>query len=72
MSHLLFLNNISPLAAKLLGFISRVDIVEYGEFRTGQPSKVTCFNVAQIEGKEELVMEDHTTNPFIVRPATKS
>lgn len=68
----MFLNNIGPLAAKLLGFISRVDIVEYGEFRTGQPSKVTCFNVAQIEGKEELVMEDHTTNPFIVRPATKS
>ena len=72
MSHLLFLNNIGPLTAKLLGFISRVNIVEYCEFGTGQPGKVTCFNVTQIEGEEELVMEEHTTNPFVVRPATKT
>ncbi len=72
MSHLLFLNNIGPLDPKLQDFISKINIVEYCDFGTGQLSKVTSFNVAQIEGKAELVMEEHTTNPFVVRPATKT
>jgi|JI9StandDraft_2_1071091.scaffolds.fasta_scaffold258499_1 hypothetical protein len=40
-NHLLLFNNISPLVAKLHGFITGVDVIENGEFRTREPSEVT-------------------------------
>ena len=66
------LNHISPLRSKLSHLVSSVLVVEDGEFGTGQPSEMTNLNVAKIEGNEELVVEDHTTDPLIVRPSAQA
>lgn len=71
-SQLFLLGNISPGAGELLGLIARVDVVEDGELGTDEVSEVTDLNVAEVEGDEELVMEDHATDPFIVGPAAES
>ena len=45
-SKLLFLSNVSPLAAELLGLIARVDVVENCELRTNEVGEVTDFNIS--------------------------
>ena len=71
-SQLLLFGDISPGAAELLGLIARVHVVEDGELGTDEVGEVTDLNVTEIESNEELVMEDHATDPFIVRPAAES
>jgi hypothetical protein len=66
MDHLLFFDNISPLHAELLGLIASVDVVEYGKLRSNKPSKVSSFDVTKVESKQELVMPDHVSDPFIM------
>jgi len=71
-SQLFLFASISPGASELLGLITGVDIVENGELGADEVGEVTDLNVTEIEGNEELVMEDHATDPFIVGPATES
>lgn len=70
MSKLLLLGNISPHAAKLLGLISCVHIVEDCELRTNKVGEVSDFDVTKVECNQILVMEYHTTNPLIVGPTS--
>lgn len=69
-NHLLFFDDISPLHTKLLGLIASVNVVEDGKLGSNEPGKVSCLDVSQIEGKKELVMPDHVSDPFVVRPST--
>ena len=71
-SQLLLLGNVGPGACELLSLIARVHIVEDGELGTDEVGEVADLNVTQVEGNQELVMEDHATDPFIVRPAAES
>ena len=66
------LNGVSPLVAQLLGLVARVDVVENGELGSEEHGEVTGLNVADIPGEEELVMEDHSTEPFVVGPGTET
>ena len=67
---MLFFDDISPLHTKLLGLIASVNVVEDGKLRSNEPGKVSCLDVSQIEGEKELVMPDHVSDPFVVRPST--
>lgn len=69
---LLLLNNIGPLGSELLKLVTRVGVVENSKFGSGQPGKVAHLNVTQVEGNQELVVENHTTDPLVVGPATKT
>jgi hypothetical protein len=71
-SHLLLFGNVSPGAAELLGLVAGVHIVEHGELGTDEVGEVADLDVTEVESNEELVMEDHATDPFIVRPAAES
>lgn len=70
--HLLLFANISPLTTKLLGLISRINVIEDSKFGTWQEAEVTEFNISEICGNNELVVENHSANPLIVRPRTHS
>jgi len=70
--HLNFFNSIGPLVAELLGLVAGVDIVEYSEFGTGEESEMTGLNVTEVNGKQVLVVENHVTDPVIVRPSTET
>ena len=72
MQHLVLFNNISPLGAQLLGLVSGVHIVEDCKLGAEHESEVADFNIAEVKGEQELVMEDHVSNPFVMRPATKT
>ena len=72
MSQLFFFSNISPHVAKLLGLISSVNIIEGGELGTKEVSEMSDFNISKVESKKIFVMPDHTSDPFIVRPSSKS
>ena len=66
------LDLISPLVTKLAVLIVSVHIVEHGELWTNEVSKVTNLNQTNVEGNKELVMPDHSSEPVIVLPTTKS
>lgn len=70
--HLDLLDLVGPLSVELLGLVARVCVVEDGEFGTGHEGKVTGLNVTKIEGDQELVVEDHTSHPLVVGPATEA
>lgn len=72
MSHLELLSHISPLGSELLGLVSSVCIVENSKLGTGKPSEVTGLDVTEIEGDQELVMEDHTSDPLVVGPTSEA
>ena len=71
-SVLLLLNNVSPLLAKLLGLVARVHIVEDSELGSHHEGEVTDFHVRHKVGNQELVGEDHSSDPLVVRPATEA
>ena len=72
MTGLYFFDIISPLVAHLLEFIIRVDSIEDGEFWTRHESVMTHLSKSDIPAHEELMVEDHTPDPFIVRPSSQS
>ena len=69
---LALLNSIGPLVGELLGLVARVHIVEVGEFGSDNEGEVTDLRHTQVEAEDELVMEDETSNPFVMRPAAHS
>ena len=71
-SELLLLSHISPHAAELLGFVSSVNIVEDCEFGPNKVGEVSDLNVSKVECDQVLVVEDHATDPFVVRPPSES
>jgi hypothetical protein len=71
-SELFLLGNISPHTAELLSLISGVDIVEDGELGTDEVGEVSDLNVSEIESEQELVMEDHASDPLVVGPSTET
>lgn len=72
MLHLELFNGISPLVTELLGLVARVNVVENRELGSQHESEMLSFNVTNVPSKEELVMEDHSTEPFVVRPTSES
>jgi len=66
------LDLISPLVTKLTVLIVSVHIVEHGELWTNEVSKVTNLDQTNVECNKELVMPDHSSEPVIVLPTTKS
>ncbi len=68
----MFLNDISPLRAQLLGFVPCVYVVEDSEFGTEHEWEVTSFDIANVECQQKFAMEDHVPDPFVVGPATKT
>jgi len=63
-----FFSDISPLVAHLLGLVTRVDVVENGKLGTEQEGEVTGLSVSNVPAHEELVVEDESTEPFVVGP----
>ena len=72
MSHLLFFANISPHGSQLLSLVSGINVVEYCELGTQEVSEVSDFNITKVESNQILVMPDHSSNPFVVRPSSES
>ena len=72
MSHLFFLGHISPHGAELLCLVASVDVVEDCKFRPNEVGEMSDLDITEIESNQILMMEDHTSDPLIVRPATKS
>jgi len=70
-SHLLLFTNIGPVGAELLQLVLGVNVVEDGELGTGQPMEVTDLSPTEVETDQELVMENHTSDPLVVGPATE-
>lgn len=69
---LFFLAHISPHSCELLGFVSGVNIVENCELWTKEVSEVADFSISKVEGNEIFMMPNHTSDPLIVRPSSKS
>jgi len=65
-------DNIRPLSTQLLHLVSGVNVVESGEFWTWEPVEMTNFSVTKVVTDHELVMENHISNPLVVRPSTHS
>lgn len=69
---LAFLHSVSPHSDQLVSFIPGVDVVEDSELRTKEVSEMLDFYVSYVEGDEEFVVIDQTTQPFVVRPTSHS
>lgn len=67
---LFLLGNIRPHGSQLLSLVSGVNIVEYREFGTNEVSEVTDLSISKVEGDQEFMMPDHTSDPFVVRPSS--
>ena len=67
--HLSLLCDIGPLVDELLALVPRVGVVEVGELGSDQEREVTHLGHTQVESNDVLVVEDHTTEPLVVRPA---
>ena len=72
MRHLDFFSGISPLSSHLSDLVLGVDVVEDGEFGSEHVSEVSGFNNSNVPSDKELMMEDHTSHPFVVRPSSHS
>ena len=68
--HLGLLSLISPLGNELLGLVAGVDVVEVGELGTNDEGEVADLSNTQVESKDVLVMEDHSSDPLVVGPST--
>jgi len=68
---LLLLNGISPLVHQLLEFISGEHVVEDCEFGSRKPGEVSDLNVSNIEGEKELMVEDESSDPFVMVPSSE-
>lgn len=65
-SELCLLRDVSPHGAELLGLVSGVNIVEDSELGTQEVSEVSDLDVAQVKANQVLVVENHTSEPFVV------
>jgi len=72
MSGLFLFYLVNPLVGQLLELVASVDIVEDSELRSEHECEVAGLDETDVPGDQELVVEDHTTEPFVVRPAAHS
>jgi len=70
--HLDFFGGIDPLGSHLSDLVLGVDVVEDGELGTNHVGEVSGLNNTDVPGDKELVMEDHSTEPFVVGPTAHS
>lgn len=70
--HLFLFWNISPHCCELLGFVSGVNVIENSELGTKEVSEVADFSISKIESDKIFVMPDHTSEPFVMWPPSKS
>ena len=69
---LLLFNCIVPDGDDLGQLISGVCVIPVGELWSNHEGEMTSLNQCQVETEEILVMEDHTTDPFVMRPSSHS
>ena len=72
MSLLRLLDNIIPGGEELSHLILSVSVVPVGELWSNNEGEVTSLHDGQVETEDILVVEDHTTNPFVVGPSSHS
>ena len=72
MLHLRLFTGVSPLASELLGLVESVSIVEVSELWSEHESEMSDLHVANEPAHQELVMPDHSTDPLIIGPTSKS
>jgi len=68
---LLLFDNISPLVHQLLELVLGEHVVEDSELGSGKPSEVSDLNVSNVESKKELMVEDKSSDPFIMVPSSE-
>jgi len=71
-AELLLLCHVGPHVAHLLSLVARVDVVEGGELGPKEEGEMADLNVAQVEGKDVLVVPDHASEPLVVGPSSKA
>jgi hypothetical protein len=71
-AHLDLLSNISPLGSELSVFVASENVVEDSELGTEHEGEVSELNVAEVDGEEILVVENHVTDPLVVGPTSKT
>ena len=64
--------HVGPNIQHLGNLIVGVGVVPVGELGTHEEGEVTSLNEGQVEAEEILVMEDHSTDPLVVRPPSHS
>ena len=72
MLHLDLFGGVNPLGSHLSDLVLGVDVVEDGEFRSNHVSEVSGLNDTDVPGDEELMVEEHTSEPFVVGPSAHS
>ena len=70
--HLDLLSSVNPLGSHLSDLVLGVDVVEDGELRSDHVGEVSGLNNSDVPSDKELVVEEHTSKPFVVRPAAHS
>lgn len=63
---------ISPLICELGVFISWVDIVENWELWTNEISEMSYLNITKEKSNKEFMMPDHSSQPIVMFPSSKS
>ena len=71
-NHLLFFDNISPLHAELLSLVPCVYVVEDSKLWSNKPGEVSSFDITKVKGQKELMVPDHVSDPFIMRPPSET
>ena len=72
MLHLDLLSSVDPLGSHLSDLVLGVDVVENGELGTNHVGEVSRLNNTNVPSDKELVMEEHTSKPFVVGPSAHS
>jgi len=67
--HLGLLSVVSPLRDELLSLVTSVHVVEVGELGADHEGEMAELRDTEVEGNDVLVVEDHTTEPLVMRPA---
>jgi len=66
------LDNIIPSREQLSHLVVGIGVVPVGELWSNDISEVAGVDEGQVEAEDVLVMEDHTSNPLVMGPATES
>lgn len=72
MLHLDLFGGVNPLGSHLSDLVLGVDVVEDGELGTNHVGEVSRLNNTNVPSDKELVMEEHSTEPFVVGPTAHS
>ena len=72
MLHLDLFGGVNPLSSHLSDLVLGVDVVEDGELGSNHVGEVSRLNNTDVPSDKELVMEEHSTEPFVVGPTAHS